>query len=180
MTAKKIYPLALIPFILFLLILFIGIPLGLYYISSGNIDEGIPAYIKKVIASIIIPILCIAFLYSSFISIKKRINYLFWLIGAVLAILISYFFIRNVVADIPYLSNHEIMTLENLHFDVETEYEFSTFYKLEGESNKKEYTFTINKDTHDQGEILKEQNDNLRAYIEYLPNTHTVMKIKYQ
>ena len=72
------------------------------------------------------------------------------------------------------------MTLENLHFDVETEYEFSTFYKLEGESNKKEYTFTVNKDTHDQGEILKEQNDNLRAYIEYLPNTHTLMKIKYQ
>ena len=89
--------------------------------------------------------------------------------------------IKSFILDIPYLFDYEEVYLSQLKFDFDSNYEYSIFYNVEGyDKNRKFYSFTLNKNTYDLGKEQCDQNRNIRAFIEYLPHTNTVMHIEFR
>ena len=165
-------------FILFCISLtafFIIIPLLLFLLSNGYLEEGIIGFIKFTLIRIICLIIVILLIIRFFQKTKKA-KYL-KIIAIIIICLITFFLLKAPILDIKYLFNPQKITLNNISFEIDDVFENSTFYEINGENKEKQYTFRLNKASLQNGK--KAQNKNIKTIIYYLPNTKVVIKIYY-
>ena len=175
------YKCAFFIFILFGILFFIGIPTFFVFAFQGGFEEGVAGYIKSGMSSIVLTIFFLAFIITSVTKLNKIRLKIAWGIGLILGSLFCIWSIKSFILDIPYLFDYEEVYLSQLKFDFDSNYEYSIFYNVEGyDKNRKFYSFTLNKNTYDLGKEQCDQNRNIRAFIEYLPHTNTVMHIEFR
>ena len=99
-----------------------------------------------------------------------------WLLFLCISLFFCFIFLRNIILDIPYLSKPECTRLQVISWDVDTEMEYYTPYKIEGlDEDGKKRRFTVNKSTYKQ--YSREDSINT-ADVMYLPHTRIVMELE--
>ena len=175
-------------FILFMIVI-IFVPITFFaalnwFITNSRFSIGSTGFEQTVITnvgiSIVAIIIAIVYLYKLFQPDKKVNQILGYLIGIALCSVITFFLVKPLVLDIPYI-NHPLTTyMERLKFDDEMGIGDSpTSYYLRGvDIAGKKHSFEISKSRYDEGISLMAA-DKLVAKVSYMPYTSTLMSLEF-
>lgn len=150
--------------------------LFLMWVGGGYLEEGIAGYISHTVKMTGLAVALGALLVYSYRRIKSRKETLFWILFLCISLLVCIFLFRNIILDIPYISRPECTRLNVVSWDIDTEMEHYTPYKIEGlDEDGKKQRFTVNKSTYKK--YHREYNINT-ADVMYLPHTRIVMELE--
>ena len=143
--------------------------------TTGFVQEAIWRVILSVVAAVIF-IVCLA-------KSKKASSLLAvfgYVAGAIGCAVFSFFLLRALVQDIPYLSRPETTYLNHLEFDSSTIGDGPASYYVQGMGiDGERYSFDIGRKTYTEGREMWYENFDLRAKIKYLPHTGVVMSVDF-
>lgn len=102
------------------------------------------------------------------------------LAGALLCILVSFFLLRDLALDLPYLGSPLTARLHQVSFYDDPVSDSSIQYYLEGTGEGGEtYTFRLETEAYEEGKGLLKQNSGLNARVSYLPHTDVVTAVEF-
>ena len=143
--------------------------------TTGFVQEAIWRVILSVVAAVIF-IVCLA-------KSKKASSLLAvfgYVAGAIGCAVFSFFLLRVLVQDIPYLSRPETTYLNHLEFDSSTIGDGPASYYVQGMGiDGERHSFDIGRKTYTEGRDMWYENFDLRAKIKYLPHTGVVMSVDF-
>lgn len=143
--------------------------------TTGFVQEAIWRVILSVVAAVIF-IVCLA-------KSKKASSLLAvfgYVAGAIGCAVFSFFLLRALVQDIPYLSRPETTYLNHLEFDSSTIGDGPASYYVQGMGiDGERHSFDIGRKTYTEGREMWYENFDLRAKIKYLPHTGVVMSVDF-
>lgn len=143
--------------------------------TTGFVQEAIWRVILSVVAAVIF-IVCLA-------KSKKASSLLAvfgYVAGAIGCAVFSFFLLRVLVQDIPYLSRPETTYLNHLEFDSSTIGDGPASYYVQGMGiDGERHSFDIGRKTYTEGREMWYENFDLRAKIKYLPHTGVVMSVDF-
>ena len=134
--------------------------LFMMWIGGGYLEEGLAGYISHTV---------------KMTGLAVALGALLWILFLCIYLLLCIYLFRNIILDIPYISRPECTRLEAVSWDVDTEMEHYTPYKIEGlDEDGKKQRFTVNKSTYKK--YRREYSINT-ADVMYLPHTRIVMEL---
>ena len=162
--------------ILILVLLFLYILL-MMWVGGGYLEEGIAGYITHIVKRTVLALILGGLLVYSYRRIGNWKNALLWLLFLGISLFVCISFFRNIVMDIPYISDPACMRLRVISWRVDTAVHIYKPYKIEGlDEQGKKQRFTVNKSTYKR---YREDDSINAADIMYLPHTRIMMEADY-
>ncbi len=155
-----------------------------WFATSSRFSIGTTGYIQKAITnsviSIVAIIIAVVCLYKLFQPGKKILHALGYLAGVVLCLTITFFLVKPLVLDIPYINHPQTTYMERLKLDDESGVgDNPASYYLRGvDINGERHSFEISKERYDEGRVLR-SDDKLIAKVSYLPHTSTLISLEF-
>ncbi len=147
------------------------------WVGGGYLEEGIAGYITYIVKRITLVIIAGVLLVYSYRRMRNRKDALLWLLFLCISLFMCFFFFRNIIMDIPYISKPECTRLKVISWHIDTTGYIYEPYKLEGlDEQGEKRRFTVNKSTYKR----YRRKDNINsADVMYLPHTRIVMEMDY-
>ena len=170
----------------FLAVFLLGVVLNigfLFFQYNTNFVIGTTGFVQEMIWRVILSVVAAVIFIVCLAKSKKASSLLAvfgYVAGAIGCAVFSFFLLRALVQDIPYLSRPETTYLNHLEFDSSTIGDGPASYYVQGMGiDGERHSFDIGRKTYTEGREMWYENFDLRAKIKYLPHTGVVMSVDF-
>lgn len=134
---------------------------------------------RLVIIAVCLTALCLFFLY--YLQEEKKLKIV--ILSAILVplcIALTYVLAKDLITDLPYLTNPEVTYLCNLLFRTEITGDSGMYHIIEGTTtNGERESFYISEETYDEGKAYEQSSTNSMARIVHLPASEALYDISF-
>ena len=167
---------------IFVLVIVLGIAYTLFQYNT-NFVLGTTGFFQEIVLRVVLTIVAATVFVVCLIKAKNAdriVAVLGYVLVAIISLVISFFLLRALVLDIPYLDNPETTYLNNIRFDDDTIGDGPASYYVQGTGIEGDWhSFDIGRKAYNEGRELWHNNFDLRAKVRYLPHTNVVMSVEF-
>lgn len=166
--------------ILFFILLLSAIA-SLYLILShgiGYYQEGVIGFICDFVLRIFSILIAAIVLAAGYFIKERKKSVVIWWICAIFFPIGVFCLLKAPILDLPYINSPASMRLNNVTFERDNNYEYSTMYRLFGYTDTDAIEiFEINFQTYDREKEKWQPGENVLADVSYLPHTSILMEL---
>lgn len=162
-------------------ILMISAVASLYLILShgaGYYQEGVIGFICDFVLRIFSILIAAIVLAGGYFIKERKKSVVIWWICAIFFPIGVFYVLKAPILDLPYINSPASMRLNNVTFERDNNYEYSTMYRLFGYTDTDAIEiFEINFQTYDREKEKWQPDENVLADVSYLPHTSILMEL---
>ena len=170
----------------FIAVVVLVIPLSIAYTlfqNNTNFVLGTTGFFQEIVWRVVLTIVAVTVLVVCLVKAKNAehiVAVLGYVLVDIICVVISFFLLRALVLDIPYLDHPETTYLNNIRFDDDTIGDGPASYYVQGTGIEGDWhSFDIGSKAYNEGRELWHNNFDLRAKVRYLPYTNVVMTVEF-